>query len=207
MEYFKLISEMYNPIVECELDCPIPSGVNLQVNDGYTTVEGKHRLINDGEIDLYIKNYFNNIFYYRIVPLLFSHPCFYHTYPIIPKTIKNSTHLNVCVFKDEVGWNQGSHEDPKVFFCSGVIHLQDCEQGTYFKSGSGLEYRAPTKKFQGAFWSNSHDSRHSVEEVTKERYGYLITVSWTFLQPHNFAGQEFVKKDFEFPIDYDEFYG
>jgi hypothetical protein len=118
----------------------------------------------------------------------------------------NNTKVNVAVFKDDIGWYQPLHDDPKVFFLSGVLHMQDCEQGTVFVDKDNIEiYQAPTKKFSGAFWLNAHYGMHRVDTVTKERYGYLIVVPWHCFEPFNFSGETYGAGG-SFMIDFDEFY-
>jgi hypothetical protein len=206
MEKFKLAPHIDNPVVECQqLNLPIEKNIDLQIVDGYTTPDGKHRYLHSGGISDATVKYFRDIFYYKVTPLLFSHPNFFNTWPIVPRTVLEKTDITITVFKDEIGWYQPEHEDPKVFFCSGVIHLQDCEQGTTFVNSPDKIYTAPTQKGYGAFWLNSHVSKHHVPIVTKERMGYLLMIRWTALEPFNFTGKAYGAGD-SFMIDFDDFY-
>ena len=206
MEKFKLVADIKNPVVEChQLNLPIEKDIDFQVADGYTIKEGKHRYLHSRPVSDTTLKYFYDLFYYKVTPLLFSDPKIFQTWPVTPRTVLEQTEMVINIFKDEIGWDQGPHEDPKVFFCSGVIHLQDCEQGTTFDD-SGIEpYTAPTKKGYGAFWLNSHHSKHRVPRVTKERMGYLIMVKWKCLEPFNFTGDNYGAGS-TFEINYDDFY-
>ena len=193
METLKLVEGISHPIVEChDLECIIPDDVNFTIAESYTTSEGKHRHLYSVGLNGKLSTYFHGLIYQKIVPLLFADKTFFHTWPVTPKTIFKNTDLNLSIFKDDIGWSQGLHEDPKVFLLSGVVHLQDCEQGTTFiDSHNNITYTAPTKKFSGAFWLNAHGARHYVDKVTKERMGYLIVMPWKCFEPYNFAGNHF----------------
>lgn len=179
METFTLVPDIHNPIVECHnLNLPIPNNPNFIKNEGYATQDGHNRFVADPYSDTDpIKLYFKNMMYENIVPLFFQHPRFNWSWPIKMETLIKNTDVSVTLIKDEIGFSQGRHEDPRVFVASGVLHLQDCEQGTNFENG----YVAPTKKFSGAFWANTQVSYHWVEKVTSERMAYLVIAQWKFL--------------------------
>jgi hypothetical protein len=189
METLNLVPNMLNPIVECfNLDLPtLPDFMSkFEEDPGYRTSDGFRRFTirNSSTNPLLTEdqhNYFKDLFYNRVLHLLFSHENYRMTYPISYRTFVDCTDLNATLFKDEIGWEQGCHEDPRIFAASGVFHLQDCNEGTYFPQRGG--YEAPTKKFSGAFWANNLWSEHLVRKVTSERMGYLVTLQWKFL-PH-----------------------
>jgi hypothetical protein len=179
MEIFSLVPNITNPVVECHnLNLPIPTNPNFNRNGGYDANDGYHRFVGNPYLpEDDVSLYFKNMFYQSIVPLFFQHERFEWTWPIKMETLINNTDVNVTLIKDEIGFSQGRHEDPRIFVASGVLHLQDCEQGTTFESG----YVAPTKKFSGSFWANNQWSHHWVEKVTSERMAYLVIAQWKFL--------------------------
>lgn len=179
MSAFNLVPNIHNPIVEChDLDLPIPINPNFKRNEGYATSDNHYRFVGDPYSDTDdVTLYFRNMFCQNIVPLFFQHQRFQWSWPINMQTLINNAEVNTTLFKDEVGFSQARHEDPRVFVASGVLHLQDCEQGTTFESG----YVAPTKKFSGSFWANTQLSHHWVEKVTSERMAYLVIAQWKFL--------------------------
>lgn len=189
MEILNLVPKMPNPIVECfDLDLPVLENLDNKFEEdiGYRTEDGfKRYTVRNSSTSPLLSvdqhNYFKSLFYDRVLHLLFTHENYRMTYPISYRTFVDCTDLNVTMFKDEVGWSQGCHEDPRIFAASGVLHLQDCNEGTYFPQRGG--YTAPIKKFSGAFWANNLWSEHMVNKVTSERMGYLITLQWKFL-PH-----------------------
>jgi hypothetical protein len=180
METFTLVPNLYNPIVECyNLNVPIPNNTILRPKINHDNETSARRLI--GEIikkDDPITLYFKNILYNQVAPLFVSHEKYHWSWPISVQTFIENTRVTATLFKHEIGWSQSMHEDPRIYAASGVIHLQDCEQGTKFQSNN---YIAPAKKFSGAFWANTQWSHHCLEKVTSERMGYLIIAQWKFL--------------------------
>lgn len=180
METFTLVPDIPNPVVECHnLNLPIPADIEFRHNPGYDTTDGYKRYVGDAigpDDDKTL--YFTDMMRNNVMPLLHSHERFNWSWPISLQTLLDNTNIKVSIVKDEVGFHQGKHEDPRIFVISGILHLQDCEQGTYFTNG---EYTAPTKKFSGAFWSNSQWSHHLVPKVTSERLAYLVIAQWKFL--------------------------
>jgi len=178
MEEFKLVPDLDNPVVECyNLDLPLPpEPLNFIESDRYSDADthGK-RLHADYKVP---RQYFKNLVYNHVAPLLFEHPRFAWSWPITMANFIEATDINVTLFKDCVGWSQPMHEDPRIYVVSGVLHLQDCEQGTHFRSAG---YVAPTRKFSGAFWVNAQWSQHWVPEVTSERVAYIVIAQWKFL--------------------------
>lgn len=208
METIKLVPNLEHPVVEChDLVLEMPTNGDLTIKSGYTTAEGNTRALGKyADISDNIKSYFDHLIYYKIIPLIFGHPNFFRTWPVLPKTVLDNTQVTISVFKDDIGWYQGPHEDPKVFFLSGVVHAQDCDQGTKFiDRWEQITYEAPTKKFSGAFWSNSHGSTHRVDKTVTGRYGWLIAVKWTCLEPFNFSGKNYGAGG-SFDIDFNDFY-
>jgi hypothetical protein len=180
METFTLVPNLPNPIVECHnLNLPIPTNAEFSHNSGYDTTDGHKRYVaktfdhNDAKI-----SYFTDMMYNNVIPLLHSHERFNWSWPIKLETLLDNIIIKVSLVKDEIGFQQPKHEDPRTFVISGILHLQDCEQGTYFTDS---QYTAPTKKFSGAFWSNSQRSYHLVPKVTSERLAYLVIVQWKSL--------------------------
>ena len=183
METFTLVPNLPNPIVECHnLNLPVLREVEFKQDPGYNTADGYTRYVGPslGKYDVETI-YFNDMMRNTVMPLLYSHERFNWTWPISLQTLLDHTTVKVTLIKDEIGFWQGKHEDPKIFVISGILHMQDCEQGTYF---TAADYTAPTKKFSGAFWSNSQWSHHEVPVVTSERLAYLVIVQWTFLNFH-----------------------
>ena len=182
METYTLIPNIPNPIVECHnLELPIPINPIFRHNPGYDTPDNYKRLVSDVPENAH--EYFNTLVYDKILPLVFKHERFFWSWPINMETFKQTTEVTTTLVKDEIGWQQGKHEDPRIFTLTGVLHLQDCEQGTHF-TDSG--YTAPTKKFSGAFWVNSQNSYHLVNKVTSERMAYMVIAKWKFL-PGNYT--------------------
>lgn len=187
MTQLSLVPNLNHPVVECyNLNIPIDHSENWVENTGYRTTNGYKRYLIDTvrpETQLWIDNLVKT----KIYPLIFSHPCFRNTWPVLPKTMIDNTWIQINKFKDEIGWYQPLHEDPKVFLLSGIIHMQDCDQGTAFHDDyKEIRYTAPTKKLSGAFWANTQYSHHSVQTVTKERSGYLILAVWKNFEPLSF---------------------
>lgn len=180
METFTLVPDAPNPIVECHnLNLPIPNGIEFKHAPGYDTSDGFRRFLGPaiGPDDTET-TYFTDMMRNTVLPLLHSHERFNWSWPIKLQTLLDHTDIKVSVIKDEVGFSQNKHEDPRIYVVSGVLHLQDCEQGTYFEQA---KYTAPTKKFSGAFWSNSQWSHHLVPKVTSERLAYIVIAQWKFL--------------------------
>ena len=180
MASFNLVPNQYNPIVECfDLELPQETNPKFTINEGYTTSDNYKRYTGRPYGRATAQgDYFTNIMHNNIMPLLVSHPHFRWSWPISLQTLIETTQIKVTLFKDEIGWWQGKHEDPRIFAVSGVVHLQDCNQGTTFTQDG---YQAPTKKGTGAFWANCQWSHHEVPVVTAERMGYLVIAQWKFL--------------------------
>jgi len=181
METFTLVPNIPNPVVECHnLNLPTPPDGPWVADSGYTTSTGHQRYVRPdiGPLDP-LSLHFTDMMRNTVMPLLHSHKRFNWSWPISLQTLIKHTAVKVSLIKDEIGWYQGKHEDPRIFVISGILHLQDCEQGTYFSDGN---YTAPTKKFSGAFWLNSHWSYHEVPVVTSERIAYLVIAQWEFLE-------------------------
>ena len=174
MPSFKLTNTS-NAIVECyDMDLPILTDPELRINEGYKNEQGYNRYVSDKQ-EANITEYFTNLVHQTIIPLLYTHKIFIADYPLRMKTMIEKTSVGVIMFKDEIGWTQPPHEDPRISIGSGVFHLQDCNEGTYFIES---DYTAPYKKMSGAFWANMQWSRHKVPVVTAERWGYLIVLKW-----------------------------
>ena len=174
MPSFKLANTM-NAIVEVhDMDTPILKDPMLRIGEGYTNEEGYNRYISDRR-EPNIDKYFTDLVHVNILPLLYTHLIFTCDYPLTMKTMIEKTEVGVIMFKDEIGWSQPVHEDPRISIGSGVFHLQDCNEGTYFMHN---HYMAPHKKLSGAFWANMQWSSHKVPKVTAERWGYLIVLKW-----------------------------
>jgi len=201
MEKYHIVPDIPQIIVECrDLEFPILEQPNFIVQDGYTTVEGKKRYCNGTNISDNILEYFSNLVYKKVIPCAFTHKQFVTSWPISPQIILKNTKINVIMFQDEIGWHQSVHEDPKIYFMSGVVHAQDSDQGTTFCYGSLLPtYIAPSQQYTGSFWVNGHYSQHYVSTTTKQRMGYLITVAWTCFEPYDFSG-EFDPNNFYGPL-------
>jgi len=181
METYTLVPNLPNPIVECHnLNLPIQENINFKHNSGYDTPDNYKRFV--ANVDENVLIYFTSLVYDKILPLIFMHERFVWSWPITMETFKQQTDITVSLIKDEIGWQQNIHEDPRIFPLTGILHLQDCEQGTYFKESN---YTAPTKKFSGAFWANCQNSYHLVNKVTSERLAYMVIATWKSL-PGNY---------------------
>jgi hypothetical protein len=175
MPSFKLANTS-NAIVECyDMDMPILTDPNLRINEGYKNEQGYNRYVSDQQ-EPNVTQYFTDLVHKTVIPMLYMNEVFKQDYPITMKTMIEKTNVGVIMFKDEIGWSQSPHEDPRISIGSGVFHLQDCNEGTCFIDGTG--YEAPHKKMSGAFWANMQWSRHKVPTVTAERWGYLIVLKW-----------------------------
>ena len=184
METLTLIPWLSNPVVEChDLVVPINTA-HFTFKDSalydVTDDTGSGKRLMGGYINKNdpITKYFTDLMYQKIAPLFFEHPKYQWSWPITLQNFIEATDVRVSLVKDCVGWSQPMHEDPRIYPASGVIHLQDCEQGTHFQNGS---YVAPCKKYSGAFWANNQHSHHWVPKVTSERVAYLVIVQWKFL--------------------------
>jgi hypothetical protein len=182
METFTLIPWLPNPVVECH-DINLPNTTQEfvfkeSVIYDKTDTNGAGKRILCRDIEHNVDLYFRTLVYNKIAPLFFEHPKYQWSWPITLQNFIESTNVNVTVVKDSVGWSQPLHEDPRIYPASGIIHLQDCEQGTHFQSEN---YVAPCKKYSGAFWANNQWSHHWVPTVTSERVAYLVIVQWKFL--------------------------
>jgi len=183
MENLTLVPDLLNPVVEChDLDLPNPTKEFIfkesTLYDKTDDTGTGTRLTEEIKRNDIIHLYFKDLVYNKIAHLSLEHPKYQWSWPITLQNFIESTEVRVSVVKDSVGWSQPMHEDPRIYPASGIIHLQDCEQGTHFQSGN---YIAPCKKYSGAFWANNQWSQHWVPTVTSERVAYLIIVQWKFL--------------------------
>ena len=170
-----------------ELNLPEPVVLNYIENEAYKQPLANGRrwygdiIINRDEINVY----FNNLIHEVVLPNVVEFDDFKIEYPYGLQFIKNNITVEVSTLKDEIGWMQPFHYDPRIYILAGSFHLQDSESnGTkFYKTPPILSddepfYIAPSKKNSGACWINTRNSGHSVSRVTSDRFLYLLNGMW-----------------------------
>ena len=177
-----------------DLDCPLPKDVVWGTAEFYDTKTGHTR--DNATYKNYsdVTAYFTKLIRNYVLPLVREKSlAFKKAYPYTLESLIENLDIGVTLHRDNIGWNQDAHEDPRMNVMAGTIHLQDSDGGGTLFHGNNIPnssipdatvfHTAPSQKFSGSFWFNTPNSYHSVPKVINERVIYLLHVRWKTVKP------------------------